>query len=115
MSQAICKQYAFSVDFEERVAFNQALKANDVSAIQEMRRMVDDFLRDQSRYREIMKSSREKAAQEFPTRKVKINAHFDDLSLRRLSVTCLYANVTVSNILRGMIVAYAQKQACLSD
>lgn len=115
MNQTNCRQYAFSVDFEERIAFNQALKANDVSAIKEMRRMVDDFLRDQSLFSEIMKSSREKAAQEFPTRKVKINAHFDDINLRRLSVTCLYANVTVSNLLRGMIVAYAQEHACLSD
>lgn len=114
MGQTNCKQYAFSVDFEERLAFNQAVKANDVSAIQEMRRMVDDFLRDPSQYSEIMKASKGKAAQEFPTRKVKINAHFDDLSLRRFTVMCLYANVTVSNILRGMIVAYAQEHACVS-
>ena len=115
MSHTICKQYAFSVDFEERIAFNQAVKANGVSAIKEMRRMVDDFLRDQSLYSEIMKSSREKTAQEFPTRKVKINAHFDDLCLRRLTVICLYANVSVSNILRGMIIAYAQEQVCVAD
>lgn len=115
MSQTSCKQYAFSVDCEERSAFNQAVKANGLSAIAEMRRMVDDFLRDQSLFSEIVKSSRVKTVQEFPTGKVKINAHFDDLSLRRLTVSCLYADVTVSRILRGMIVAYAQTHACFSD
>jgi hypothetical protein len=111
MGQTNCKQYAFSVDFEERVAFNQAVKANGVSAIEEMRRMVDDFLRDQSLYSEIMKTSRKTTAQVFPTKMVKLNAHFDGISLRRFTVICQYANVCVSNVLREMIVAYAQKYA----
>lgn len=115
MTQTNCRQYAFNVDLEERAAFNQAVKANGVSATQEMRRMVDDFLSDQSRHLELMKSCRLKAAQTFPTRKVKINAHFDDRCLRRLTVSCLYADVTVSNILRGMVIAYVQAQACVTD
>jgi hypothetical protein len=115
MSQTKRTQYAFSVDFEERVAFNQAVKANGASSLTEVRRMVDDFLRDQSPYSEIIKSSKKKAVQEFPTKKVRINAHFDGVSLRRFTVTCQYANLCVSNILREMVVAYAQKHTRASD
>jgi len=113
MSQINLKQYAFSVDFEERAVFNHAVEANGVSAVKEIRRMVGDFLRDQSRYSEIMKSPKVKKAPEFPTRAVRINAHFDDVTLRRFTVICRYANVITSYMLREMIVSYAQKHPCV--
>lgn len=115
MSQTDRKQYAFSVDFEERAAFNQAVKANGLSAMTEVQRMVDDFLRDRSQYNEILESSGRNPEQGFQTKMVKINAHLDGASLRRLTVTCLYANVCVSNILRSMIVAYPHKRARFSE
>jgi hypothetical protein len=111
MRQTNCKQYAFSVDFKERAVFNRAVEANGVSAVKEIRRMVDDFLRDQSRYSEMMKSPKVKKAQEFPIKEVRINAHFDDLALRRFTVICQYANVIVGYMLREMIVTYAQEHS----
>ena len=109
MDQTDSKQYAFKVDFEERAAFNQAVEASGLSATKEIRRMVDDFLRDPSRYSRMIKSPRAKKAQGFPTKEVRINAHFDDPALRRFTVICQYANVTVGYMLREMIVAYAQE------
>ncbi len=112
MSQETCRQFAFSVDIEERAVFNQAVEANGATAAREIRRMVDDFLLDQSQFSEMMKSSRMNRIQTFPTKEVKINAHFNDVALRRFTVICQYANVTVAHMLREMIVAYAQEHAC---
>lgn len=108
MGQTNNRQYAFKVDFEERLAFNQAVAANGGSAVTEIRRMVDGFLHDQSLYGWIMNASKHRKSPEFPVKEVRINAHFDDTTLRRFTVTCQYANVQVAHLLREMIIAYAQ-------
>ena len=108
MAQSVCKQYAFRVDSEERAAFNRAVAARGRSAVKEIRRMVDEFLDDQSGSREIIHSFRARKAQEFPHMEVRINALFNETALRRFTVTCQYANVTVNCVLREMIVTYAR-------
>ena len=73
--------------------------------------MVDDFLNDRSRYGWVMKSPTAGEAQEFPNKEVRINALFDETTLRRFTVTCQYASLTVSYVLREMIIAYAHGYA----
>lgn len=109
MDQADSRQYAFKVDVEERAAFNRAVEANGVSAVAEIRRLVADFLCDQTRHNEIVKSVSRKREHEFPVKEVRINAHFDDPTLRRFTVTCQYANLNVGHVLREIVVSYARE------
>ena len=111
MARSDCKQYAFKVDSEERAAFNRAVAAQGGSSVKEIRRMVEDFLNDRSRYGWIMNSPKAGQAQVFANKEVRINALFDEITLRRFSVTCQYASVTASYVLREMIIAYANGYA----
>jgi hypothetical protein len=113
MNRSGCKQYAFKVDLEERSAFNSAVIANGKSAANEIRRMVEDYLLDQSRYRTIASLFKASGAQAFINQEVRINAYLDETSLRRLSVSCQYANITVNHMLRAMIVAYVKHDLLL--
>ena len=109
MDQETSRQYAFKVDVEERAAFNRAVVANGVSAVTEIRRLVADFLGNQSRYGALLKAAGKKRMQEFAVKEVRINAHFDEPTLRRFTVTCQYANVSVGHVLREMVVCYARE------
>jgi len=113
MNRSGCKQYAFKVDLEERSAFNRAVIEKGESAANEIRRLVDDYLLDQSRYRDVASFLKKGGANAFINTEVRINAYIDKTAFRRLSVSCQYANITVNHMLRAMIVTYVKQDSPL--